>query len=78
MTRVIQSCDADDPGCTFRTSPDGYAAGHWRSTLPMRDPALTVQVRKDMKKPSSFEDGVCDVHETVVCWRSFSRNLNTN
>lgn len=60
MTRVIQSCDADDPGCTFRTSPDGYAAGHWRSTLPMRDPALTVQVRKDMKKPSSFEDDIGD------------------
>jgi hypothetical protein len=41
----------------IHTSPEGYAAGHWRSSEPAKDPALTIQVRKDMKKPSSFEDG---------------------
>ena len=55
LTRVITSCDADDPECSFRTSPEGYAEGHWRSSAPMADPALTVQVEQDMKAPSSFE-----------------------
>ena len=58
VTRVIQSCDADDPGCSFRISPISYAAGHWRSSEPMKNPALTLQVRQDMKKPSSFEDDI--------------------
>jgi hypothetical protein len=51
-------CVCVDCVCVYvYTSPDGYAAGHWRSSEPTKDPALTIQVRKDMKKPSSFEDG---------------------
>ena len=59
VTQTITSCDADDPACTFQSSPHGYLHGQWVSNLNTEsDRHMEVHVRSDLRQGSSYEDDI--------------------
>ena len=54
---LLSSTGHDSALNSLSLSRNTYSLSH---TAPMKDPALTIQVRQDMKKPSSFEDDIGD------------------